>query len=125
MTWIGRASRVGKVLAAGALIGLVGCQQIQSRSSPTANSALGWSRQPGNEKTFITPAQEADLQISMGRTAEHEGNLDQAMAAYRAALTRDKNRADAYARLAVLHDKQGEFLKSAQLYQKALTLRPG
>ena len=47
------------------------------------------------------------------------------MAAYRTALDRDKSRADAYARLAILHDKQGKFRESADLYRKALALRPG
>jgi hypothetical protein len=61
----------------------------------------------------------------MGRVAEKQGDLEQAMAAYRAALTRDDRRADAYLRLAVLHDKQGKFRESAELYRKALVLRPG
>ncbi len=61
----------------------------------------------------------------MGRAAEQQGDLDQAMAAYRAALERDKGRADAYLRLAILHDKQGKFRESAELYRKALELKPG
>ena len=36
----------------------------------------------------------------------------------------DPNRADACARLAVLHDKQGKFPESAQWYERALALRP-
>ena len=123
MTGLRRTPRIGKVLAAGALIGLVGCQQVPSR--PGARSPLGWGNEPKGGGRTITPAQEADVQISMGRAAEQQGNLDQAMAAYRAALDRDKSRADAYARLAILHDKQGKFRESAELYRKALALRPG
>jgi len=111
------------VLAAGALIGLAGCHQVPSR--PGAPSPLGFGNEPKGGGTTITPAQEADVQISMGRVAEQQGDLDQAMAAYRAALDRDKSRADAYARLAILHDKQGKFRESADLYRKALALRPG
>jgi len=111
------------VLAAGALIGLAGCQQVPSR--PGAPSPLGFGNEPRGGGTTITPAQEADVQISMGRVAEQQGDLDQAMAAYRAALDRDRRRADAYTRLAVLHDKQGKFRESADLYRKALALRPG
>ena len=65
------------------------------------------------------------MQISLGRVAEKQGELEQAMAAIRAALARDGRRADAYLRMAVLHDKQGKFRESAELYRKALALRPG
>ncbi|MGA9926465.1 MAG: tetratricopeptide repeat protein, partial [Isosphaeraceae bacterium] len=123
MTGLRRTPRIGKVLAAGALIGLAGCHQVPSR--PGAPSPLGFGNEPKGGGTTITPAQEADVQISMGRVAEQQGDLDQAMAAYRAALDRDKSRADAYARLAILHDKQGKFHESADLYRKALALRPG
>ena len=123
MTGLRRTPRIGKVLAAGALIGLVGCHQVPSR--PGAPSPLGFGNEPKGGGTTITPAQEADVQISMGRVAEQRGDLDQAMAAYRAALDRDRRRADAYTRLAVLHDKQGKFRESAELYRKALALRPG
>jgi Flp pilus assembly protein TadD len=111
------------VLAAGALIGLAGCQQVPSR--PAAPSFLGLGSEPKGGGTTITPAQEADVEISLGRAAEQQGNLDQAMAAYRAALERDQRRADAYARLAVLNDKQGKFRESAELYRKALAVQPG
>src|SRR5208337_1321710 len=123
MTGLRRTPRIGKVLAAGALIGLAGCHQVPPRSG--APSPLGFGNEPKGGGTTITPAQEADVQISMGRVAEQQGDLDQAMAAYRAALDRDKSRADAYARLAILHDKQGKFRESAELYRKALALRPG
>ncbi len=123
MTELGQIRRLRKVLAAGALIGLAGCQQVPSR--PAAPSTLGWGNDTKGAGTTITPAQEADVQISMGRAAEQQGNLDQAMAAYRAALERDQRRADAYARLAVLHDKQGKFRESAELYRKALAVQPG
>jgi tetratricopeptide (TPR) repeat protein len=73
----------------------------------------------------INPAREADVQISLGRVAEQQGDLEQAMIAYKAALRRDDRRADAYLRMAVLQDKQGKFRESAELYRKALHMRPG
>jgi Flp pilus assembly protein TadD len=121
MIGISRSRHLGQVLAAGALIGLAGCQHLSSR--PGASPGLG--RQEAKTDGPITPAQEADVQISLGRAAEQQGDLEQAMAAYRAALGRDKRRADAYLRLAVLHDKQGKFRESAEWYRKALALRPG
>jgi tetratricopeptide (TPR) repeat protein len=122
MTGLSRTAPIGRVLAAALLIGLVGCREVPSR--PGTPSPLGWGNARGGGTT-ITPAQEADVQISMGRAAEQQGDLDQAMAAYRAALDRDRRRADAYARLAVLHDKQGKFHESAELYRKALAMQPG
>jgi len=110
-------------MAAGALIGLAGCQHAPSR--PGVPSPLGLGNEPKGGGTTITPAQEADVQISMGRAAEQQGNLDQAMAAYRAALDRDRRRADAYARMAIVNDKQGKFRESADLYRKALAMHPG
>ena len=65
------------------------------------------------------------MQISLGRAAEQRGAFDEAMAAYKDALTRDKRRADAYQRIAILHDRKGEFRQSAEMYQKALSLAPG
>src|SRR5262249_51155381 len=71
------------------------------------------------------PAQEADVRVALGRTAEARGDFQQAMAAYRAALDRDRRRADACLRLAILHDRQGQFAESADLYGRALALAPG
>jgi Flp pilus assembly protein TadD len=122
MSAIRRTPCLGRALAAGAFLGLVGCHQVPS--APGTQSVRGWKQEP-KDGGSITPAQEADVQISLGRVAERQGDLEQAMAAYRTALTRDGRRADAYLRLAVLHDKQGKFRESAELYRKALDLRPG
>jgi Tfp pilus assembly protein PilF len=123
MAGLRRLSRIGEVLAAGALFGLAGCQHASPR--PGGPSPLGMGSEPRGGGTTITPAQAADVQISMGRAAEQQGNLEQATAAYRAALERDGRRADAYARLAIVHDKQGKFRESAELFGKALAMKPG
>lgn len=65
------------------------------------------------------------MQVALGRAAERRGELDQAMAAYKDALKRDKNRSDAHHRLAVLHDRRGDFRQSAELYRLALAADPG
>ena len=123
MTAIHRAPRIGRALAAGALLGLVGCHQVPSRLDRA--SIRSWRQDPGASGGNVTPAQEADVQISLGRVAERQGDVEQAMAAYKAALSRDSRRADAYLRLAILNDQQGKFRESAELYRKALALRPG
>jgi tetratricopeptide (TPR) repeat protein len=111
--WVRNALAVG-------LTCLLGCQQMgpSGRRTPSLLDR-------GGPATPITSAQEADMQIALGRTAEAQGNLDQARAAYQAALGRDKKRADAHQRLAVLHDKQGQFRESADLYRQAIATDPG
>jgi tetratricopeptide (TPR) repeat protein len=47
------------------------------------------------------------------------------MASYHEAVKRDGGRSDAYVRMAVVHDLQGEFRESADLYRQALKLAPG
>ena len=123
MIGLHRTPRIRKVLAVGALIGLAGCQHAPSR--PSTPSVLGMGNESSGRGATITAAQEADVQISLGRAAEQQGNLDQAMVAYRSAVDRDGRRADAYARMAILNDKQGKFRESAELYRKALALQPG
>ena len=73
----------------------------------------------------LTTAQQADMQIAMGRVSERQGDLAAAMASYGEALKRDGSRSDAYVRMAVVHDRQGEFRESADLYRQALKLSPG
>lgn len=133
MTRIRRNRRARNALTIGILCGLAGCQHLNkslpepssARNSPPG-SGLGLSQDaPSDLGKTLTPAQEADVQIAFARAAEQRGDLDQAMAVYRDALARDKGRADAYLRLAILHDRQGRFRESADLYQKALKLRPG
>jgi Tfp pilus assembly protein PilF len=123
MIGLRRTTRFGIVIVAGALLGLAGCLTAPSKTK--APQPLGFGSDRKGDGGTITPAQEADVQISMGRVAEQQGDLDQAMAAYRAALERDRRRADAYARLAIVHDKQGKFRESAELYRKALAVQPG
>src|SRR5262245_4140986 len=90
--------------------------------------STGWPRPqapPGGTAGAATVAQEADVQVALGRVAERQGDFPRAMATYRAALERDRSRADACLRLAVLHDSQGQFNEAARWYRRALELAPG
>jgi Tfp pilus assembly protein PilF len=44
---------------------------------------------------------------------------------YEQAVKKDPSRGDAWRRLGILHDQQGQFDKSAEMYQKALKAQPG
>ena len=109
------------LVACGALV-VAGCQQLHlSRTLATKKAATETPEPQAN----LTAAQQADMQIAMGRVTESQGDLAGAMAAYQQALGRDQKSAEAHARMAVVHDKQGEFRESAELYRKALKLSPG
>lgn len=113
-----RTARRWVVLALG-MAALAGCQHL---SRPARRPSSARVRAPRGAK--VTPAQMADVQISLGRAAEQRGDVEGAMAAYRDALARDRNRADASWRLAVLHDRRGLFSDSDRLYRRALELDP-
>lgn len=99
---------------------LAGCHTLARNSPQRSPSSLG-----GVPTKAVTRFQEADMQIALGRAAEQRGALDEAMAAYKDALKRDKHRADAYQRLAILYDRQGDFRQSAEMYKSALAADPG
>jgi tetratricopeptide (TPR) repeat protein len=84
---------------------------------------MSWSREPRTPR--VSAAQEADVQIAFGRVAESQGNIDGAEAAYRAALRRDKSRADAYLHLANTLTLKGEYRQARDQYQKAIQASPG
>ena len=94
-----------------------GCHQVEPACARN-HGALGFVAKGGRR-------QDANVQVAMGRTAELEGDLDTAMAAYHEALKNDPHRADANQRLAVVHDRLGEFQESAGYYAKALAAAPG
>jgi tetratricopeptide (TPR) repeat protein len=107
-------------LAAGLLAWLSGCGSFDLASP---NSTLGWG--PDHRTGKITSAEQADLQITFGKVAERQGDVEGAEAAYRQALKRDKTRGDAQLYLANMHTLKGNYRAAAMEYQKALELNPG
>lgn len=104
---------------AAATAGLTGCHEVR-RAHPTAAFLDG-----GNDPVKVTAKQAADVQIALGRSMEQQDDFEGAIGAYKIAIQKDPRRADAYNRLAILHDRQGKFQQSAEYYQKALDLKPG
>jgi tetratricopeptide (TPR) repeat protein len=66
----------------------------------------------------------AELQMAVARSFEREGKLDQATKIYLAVARRGCRRAQAYHRLALLHDKQGKGSQAEEYYQAALKEDP-
>ncbi|MFO0841659.1 MAG: tetratricopeptide repeat protein [Gemmataceae bacterium] len=76
-------------------------------------------------RTELTARQTADLQVAYARSLEKRGEMDQAMTRYQEAVKQDPERGDAWLRLAILHDRAGKATESAEMYRKAIALRPG
>jgi Tfp pilus assembly protein PilF len=109
--------------AALGLLSAAGCQHAGNVQRPEAPPGALASKTEATPK--LNGKQVADVQIAQGRSLEKQGELTQAAVAYREALKRDPNRADAYLRLAILHDKEGKFKESQEFYQLALKGMPG
>jgi Tfp pilus assembly protein PilF len=68
--------------------------------------------------------QAADVHVALGRSLEKSGALQEATTAYLEAIKLDPHRADACARLAVIHDLQAKFKESEAYHRKALAAQP-
>jgi Flp pilus assembly protein TadD len=99
-----------------------GCRTASTTSRPEVDTRLPESK---SSSAPLKPKQVADVQVAYGRTLERQGQEEAALRAYQDAVKSDPSRADAYARLAVLHDKRGKFAESAMYYDKALKASPG
>ena len=111
-----------RILAVGIVSCFPGCGSFDL-ASPDPH--LGWSKGKEGLKERITPAQEADVQIALGRSAEYQGDIGSAEVAYRQALKRDKKRGDAHLHLANIQTLKGEYRQAEEEYQKALEASPG
>ena len=72
----------------------------------------------------VTTQQKVNVQMAIARSLEEQGEIDQAVTVYLNVVRNDDRRADAYHRLAVLHDRQGQCEKSAKFYREALKRDP-
>lgn len=103
-------------LVAAALVLLAGC-----RSVPPSGADLGGSSAPA---AALNKAQTADVQLALGHTLEARGELQQAAQFYSQAAKNDPLRAEVWARLAVVSDKDGMFAESFDAHRRAIQLDP-
>lgn len=76
-------------------------------------------------KSNLSSFEQADVYFSLGRSAEKQGNLQEAIRLYQATILKNKKSGEAHWRLAICMDKSGNFQKSANHYHEALKLMPG
>jgi Flp pilus assembly protein TadD len=96
------------------IVAASGCLHEGRRAGPGPLASCS-----SKDEVALRPTQVADIQFALGRTLEKRGDVEQARLAYLEAVKQDPNRGDAYARLAVLCDCQGQFEQSAEYYRKA------
>lgn len=102
---------------AAALLSCGGCASVCSGPSSWAGGTGGTHAS--------RHAHVADVDIAFGRIFEARGDLGHAMAAYHQAARREPGRAEPYVRMAIVHDKLGQFTNSAAQYRRAIQLEPG
>ena len=76
-------------------------------------------------KSKLSTSEQADVYFSLARSAEKQGNLQEAVRLYQSTLQKHPKSGEAHWRLAICLDKSGNFQQSAQHYQDALKLMPG
>ncbi|HYW80815.1 MAG TPA: tetratricopeptide repeat protein [Thermoguttaceae bacterium] len=108
---------------------LAGCQQPGYPPSPPWNLFTKSNRPkrpvpPKDPTPKLDDQQKGDVQMALARSMERQKQPERAIRIYQAILKKDDTRADAYHRLAVLHDKSGDGKKAAEYYQEALRRDP-
>ena len=98
-----------------ALAVATGCRNAAVFKGPTFSV-----EDPVPTASRLTGSQVSEIQVSLCRTLEQQGNLQRAREGYRKILESDKNNTAASWRLAVISDRLGELDKSEPLYRQAI-----
>ena len=110
------------------MVCLVGCQQTETvRSSPTDSQSSWFSKLAfwkSKDKSSGMSEEGPDVRMTMARSFEKQGQIDQAIKTYLEIVKKDESRADAHHRLAVLHDIKGDCKSSEGFYRAALEKDP-
>src|SRR5262249_1176226 len=80
-----------------------GCQSARPQI------ASNYGAPPPERAPKLDKEQVADVQMALGRSLEKQGELDEAIQAYNKVQAKNPQRADVYARLAIVADKQARF----------------
>jgi len=101
---------------AAALLLLAGCQSSSWQTT---------RRQPPEEHDRpLNDRQVSNVQLTLARSLERQGDLNAALAAYQKAIEKDPRQATGYWRMAILQDRRGKAEESEALYREALKREP-
>ena len=101
------------MILAGCVLSSAGCQFQGIRSFVRRESGEDHDRPLSNRQV-------ADVQLTMARSLEQRGEMEQALEAYRSAVEKDPRRATGYWRMAILQDRLGKIEESEAMYREAL-----
>ncbi len=124
-----RYHRAAVAAAALVMVQFAGCQRDGRASANRWNLfAKASRRQPASTESSLPVKldanQKANVKMVMARSLERKGRTDEAIKVYSDVIRKDGRRADAYHRLAVLHDKKGACRDSLEYYRQALKADP-
>ncbi|MGC1273855.1 MAG: tetratricopeptide repeat protein [Planctomycetaceae bacterium] len=114
-----RLSRIAAGIAIAGAVTTAGCRSGQDAAS---TEAVGW--RPLADSSAEEGGSPIDLELSLARTLERDGDPARAAAAYRQILHRYPEQPVANHRLAVVLDQSQRFDESRPLYEKAMALSP-
>lgn len=110
-------------------LGAAGCLVFLSGCAGVGNERLAFwpGKKPATvaDSPVLDSRQTADVQLALGRTAEQQQQWSAAMTIYRQLLDADPKHPEATHRLAILHDRKGDYEQSSQWFTKARALKPG
>lgn len=114
-----RKIRVSAVLLI-AVCSLYGCRHTDTQQPLVSNSV---GALPGS--TNLSDSQRSEIHLGLGRTLEQQGDLENAVKAYRKVLSSNPKHVVATHRLAIVLNKLGMSDQSEKLFHKLLKLKPG
>ena len=116
------------LLFLGMLLCITGCQSMPSFLAKKSHSKTGDSIVnavgPIAKPKPLSNEDKAELHIAMAKAAEERGDQEAALKAYQRARELGVESPETLHRIALLHDRRGESVESAKLYEKILAEAP-
>jgi tetratricopeptide (TPR) repeat protein/predicted Ser/Thr protein kinase len=117
----GRSRRLIAVIAAlGILLGVCVCGSLSLVALRRAGKAA-----PAAEATAATVREDPAAHVYLARRYVQQGNVDEAIAEYEAAIDLDPGFVEAYVDLGNLMVREGDFQRGLELFEEALDIEPG
>jgi Tfp pilus assembly protein PilF/predicted Ser/Thr protein kinase len=117
----GRSRRLIAVIAVlGILLGVCVCGSVSLVALRRAGKAA-----PAAEATAATVREDPAAHVHLARRYVQQGNVDEAIAEYEAAIDLDPGFVEAYVDLGNLMVREGDFQRGLELFEEALDIEPG
>jgi Flp pilus assembly protein TadD len=111
---------LGKFLLCYVLLCATGCRLADFHGG----SGAAGDSSSASDAARLSDRQLGDVQLSLARSLEQQGETARALDAYREVAEKNPRKSIAYWRMAVLHDRKGDVKESESLYRQALKADP-